>query len=312
MDQPKIKRLLKLIALMSGARVYSIDELALRLDTSPRTIYRYIDTFKEAGFAVERIDDYKYRLVSVGQGASDISNLVFFSDEEAYIVNRLIDSLDSGNSLKAGLKQKLTAIYDSTSITQHIDNKNTARIVESLMEAMRSKRKVRILDYVSSYSGKTRSYLVEPFKFTSNFSDLWAYDLEEGRNKRFKLFRIGCVEVSEESWSCAYAHHDEPMDDFHCHGEEELHVVLKMNNTARNIMVEEYPLTESRIRSCEDKSSRQGQKWIYEGVCRSLWGIGRFVLGLQDSIEVLEGEELKEHLRKSAKQIVKRYGRKAS
>ena len=52
--------------------------------------------------------------------------------------------------------------------------------------------------------------------------------------------------------------------------------------------------------------------WIYEGVCRSLWGIGRFVLGLQDSIEVLEGEELKEHLRKSAKQIVKRYGRKAS
>ena len=77
-------------------------------------------------------------------------------------------------------------------------------------------------------------------------------------------------------------------------------------------MVEEYPLTESRIRSCEDKSPRQGQMWIYEGVCRSLWGIGRFVRGLQDSIEVLEGEELKEHLRKSSRQIVKRYGRKAS
>ena len=122
MDQPKIKRLLKLIALMSGARIYSIDELADRIDSSPRTVYRYIDTFKEAGFAVEKIDAYKYRLLSVGQGASDISNLVCFSDEEAYIVNRLIDSLDSGNSLKAGLKQKLAAIYDSTSSTQHIDN----------------------------------------------------------------------------------------------------------------------------------------------------------------------------------------------
>ena len=34
------------------------------------------------------------------------------------------------------------------------------------------------------------------------------------------------------------------------------------------------------------------------------------MLGMQDSIEVLEGEELKEHLRVSAKQILKRYGRK--
>ena len=310
MDQPKIKRLLKLIALMSGARIYSIDELADRIDSSPRTVYRYIDTFKEAGFAVEKIDAYKYRLLSVGQGASDISNLVCFSDEEAYIVNRLIDSLDSGNSLKAGLKQKLAAIYDSTSITQHIDNKNTARIVESLMEAIRAKRTVRIIDYVSSYSGKTNSYLVEPFKFTSNFSDLWAYDLEDCRNKRFKLFRIGCVEVSEEGWKHAYAHHDEPMDDFHCHGDKEYRIVLKMNNTARNIMVEEYPLTEGCIREYEGQSSPKGQMWIYEGTCRSLWGIGRFVLGMQDSIEVLEGEELKEHLRISAKQILKRYGRK--
>ena len=135
MDQPKIKRLLKLIALMSGARVYSIDELALRLDTSPRTIYRYIDTFKEAGFAVERIDDYKYRLVSVGQGASDISNLVFFSDEEAYIVNRLIDSLD--------IVAVVTELMEAFDVELGVDdltpeNFNSVEAIEELIESKQS------------------------------------------------------------------------------------------------------------------------------------------------------------------------------
>ena len=53
MDQPKISRMLRLIVLLSGNRIYTVDELAEELKTSQRTIYRYIDTFKEAGFAVE-------------------------------------------------------------------------------------------------------------------------------------------------------------------------------------------------------------------------------------------------------------------
>ena len=51
MDQPKISRILRLIVLMSGNRIYTVDELAAELETSQRTIYRYIDTFKEAGLS---------------------------------------------------------------------------------------------------------------------------------------------------------------------------------------------------------------------------------------------------------------------
>ena len=54
MDQPKIERLLRLMKMMSGSVNYSIDELSDKLDMSPRTIYRYIDTFKNAGFAVTK------------------------------------------------------------------------------------------------------------------------------------------------------------------------------------------------------------------------------------------------------------------
>lgn len=55
MDQPKIERMLRLMRLLAGNVNYSIDELAVKLDMSYRTIYRYIDTFKEAGFAVVKL-----------------------------------------------------------------------------------------------------------------------------------------------------------------------------------------------------------------------------------------------------------------
>ena len=64
MDQPKFERLLRLMRLLSGNVTYSIDELAQKLEMSERTIYRYIDTFKAAGFAVEKLYGNIYRLTS--------------------------------------------------------------------------------------------------------------------------------------------------------------------------------------------------------------------------------------------------------
>ena len=52
MDQPKVERMLRLMKLMSGEINYSIEELSEQLGLSGRTIYRYIDTFKQAGFVV--------------------------------------------------------------------------------------------------------------------------------------------------------------------------------------------------------------------------------------------------------------------
>ena len=54
MDQPKIERLLRLMKMLTANNRYTIDDLADKLETSPRTIYRYIDTFREAGFVVKK------------------------------------------------------------------------------------------------------------------------------------------------------------------------------------------------------------------------------------------------------------------
>ena len=325
MDQPKISRILRLIALMSGNRIYTVDELAKELKTSQRTIYRYIDTFKEAGFAVEKVDDYKYRLVSIGKGVKDLHNIVYFSPEEAFIVNRLIDSLDPSNSLKNELKRKLSAIYDRTSIAEFTNRPSTAKKVQTLVEAIRDKKVVRLVDYSSSYSGVSADHMVEPFEMTSNYAGVWAYDIEDGTNKRFLVLRMGDVENTLNSWTYEHAHHSQPMDVFRFHGETEYHVVLRLNRLAKNLLVEEYPLAEKNLIAqdglqeiCqvlyEDAFSlpphnmeSEEDFWIWDGTVRGLDGVGRFVLGLEGNIEVMEGDALIDWIKRHANHIYETY-----
>ena len=97
MDQPKIERLLRLMMMLSSNNTYSIQYIADRLGVNWRTIYRYLETFKDVGFSVEKVGDYKYRLSSLKTGIADLSNIIYFTDEEAHVVNRLIDGLDQDN-----------------------------------------------------------------------------------------------------------------------------------------------------------------------------------------------------------------------
>jgi len=299
MDQPKISRVLRLMRLMSGPVNYSVDELAEKMETSYRSIYRYIDTFKEAGFAVEKIHGNVYRLAKLSPKYPDLDKLVYFSEEEAYLVNHLIDRLDSTNTLKAGLQRKLAAIYSSTSIADYIDKRSNAANVEALSRAVREKRAVRLLKYESGHSGQIRDRHVEPFGFTTNFIDVWAYDLEDGRCKIFKISRMEEVEVLDgEAWAHEPEHERQGMDVFRMAGREEFRVRLRLSMKAKNLLVEEYPLAE------RDLTQEPDGRWILDtGIC-AVAGVGRFVSGLAGEIEILDGELLRTWLRDNARALL--------
>ena len=302
MDQPKMERMLRLMQFLSGNVNYTLEELGEKLDLSRRTMFRYLDTFKAAGFSVQRIGEGRYRLASLRRQDVDLSKIVYFTEEEAYVVNRLIDSLDNTNAMKQGLRRKLAAVYDSTDIDKFIDNKENSANIGALSTAMKEGRKVVLRNYSSSHTNTTKDYTVEPYKFTTNYIDIWAFDTQDALNKRFKVARIGAVDILDELWDHASEHMEVPMDSFRIHGGIKEHVKLRLHLIAKNLLLEEYPLAEKEV--YQDGNGT----WYYEGDVQGMDGVGRFVLGLPSYIEVLEGESLKEYLRSQIKVLEESVG----
>lgn len=281
--------MLRLMQLLSGSRTYTVNELAEKFETSYRSIYRYLDTFKEAGFVIDKVGPGTYKLMSMPKNVPQMDNLVFFSEEEAYIVNSLIERLDQTNTLKAGLHRKLASIYNTTSIASYIDNQANASNVDALSQAIRDRKYVCLRNYQSGNSGVVKDRIVEPFAFTTNYIDIWAYELSSGKCKVFKISRIEEVQILDIPWQHEDLHKSQHTDIFRMSGNNPEHIVLRLSTLAKNLLVEEYPLAEKDIRE-------EGASWILETDIENVVGAGRFILGLFLEIEILQGDRLRQYI----------------
>lgn len=290
MDQPKIERMLRLMKMMAGNRNYTIDELAEKLGTSYRSIYRYIDTFKDCGFVVNKVRSNVYKLGKLPKSYVELKNLIYFSEEEAYVVNGLINSLDATNMLKANLKKKLSAVYDSTSIVKYVQKSEVAEHIEQLGEAIRTKKKVILKAYESAHSQEVADRFIEPFELTTNCIDVWGFDLEKQENRVFKISRIGKVCLLQDSWSNEESHQTSKTDCFRISGFTQTPIKLELSLMAKNLLIEEYPLAEIDLRHEDDK-------WILETNVSGMEGVGRFVIGLASDVRVIDSPELKTYIK---------------
>ncbi len=290
MDQPKLERMLRLMKLMTGNVNYTVNDLAERLGTTYRSIYRYIETFKDAGFVVQKLEGGVYKLGKESRYFKDISQLVHFTDEEAHIVNQLIEALDDTNMLKHNLRRKLTSVYDCTSMAASIVKGRNATNVNLLLEAMDGRRQVMLRDYASSNTGIVRDRIVEPFGFTTNYVQVWCYEPESGSNKIFKTSRIGSVVVLDETWQYGDRHAEGHIDIFRMTGFEQHRVQLRLGMLSRNLLIEEYPLAERDLRPLDDGH------WLLDTQVCNYKGVGRFVMGLLEDIEILDTPALRDHI----------------
>ena len=290
MDQPRIERMLRLMRYMSGNINYSVEELAQKLDMSERTIYRYIDTFRGAGFAVTKIWTNVYKLEKMPKGAPDFDRLMFFSEEESYLINSLLDALIPTNALKKGIKDKLAVVVDSTAIANYVDRRSNAAHVTSLTQAAREKKKVLLKGYESGNSHTIRDRYVEPYGFTTDYIDVCAYDLEAKQNKIFKIQRINEVEILDEPWEAEKSHHRQGMDVFRMTGNYVGHIRWQMSVMAKNLLIEEYPLAEKYLK-------RKVNSWILDTDICNYAGACRFYVGLAKEIRVLDSPEFEEYVK---------------
>ncbi len=300
MDQPKIERVLRLMKMMTSGNRYTVEELAERLDTSYRSIYRYIDTFKEVGFVVHKEEGGVYRLGKESPYFKDISQLIHFTDEEAHIVNQLIGALDDTNTLKQNLRRKLSSVYNCTSLANSIVKGKNAENVNHIIEAIEEHRQVVLHDYSSSHTSSKRNRLVEPISFTTNYVQIWCYDTADSKTKLFNTARIGSVEVLNTEWQHQTEHRCGQIDIFRNMGFEQMRVKLRLGVMAHNLLIEEYPLSE------RDLSQEDDTHWLLDTEVCNYAGIGRFVMGLFEDIEVIDSPDFVEYLRNKSNYLTQR------
>lgn len=288
-DQIKFRRMLEILLLLSGNFGYSIDEIADRFETTPRTIYRYIETFKDVGFKVSKSDGY-FRIDKKDSKFRDLSELIHFTKEEAIILSKAIHLISDKNKFKSDLYEKLYYLFDKESIANQLITVEHSDNALKLKKAVDSKKTVILKGYSSSNSQTMKDRLVEPFEFTSIYDSVWAYDLQDKQCKTFKIARIREVVFTGNKQEFKESHIKKDIDIFRFSGTERIDISFNMSQIAYNLIIEEYPLSEKYITKIDTNS------FVFKGWVTSFVGVGRFILGLMDDIIVNKPESLSKYL----------------
>lgn len=123
----------------------------------------------------------------------DIANLIHFTDEEAYMLQKAIDSIDDTTNLKQNLKKKPYNLYNYVELADVVVHPEQGKVVQNLISAIDEQCYVEVVVYRFSNSNKISNRIVEPFAFTKNYLQVWCFKPASGKSKLFKVSRIGKV-----------------------------------------------------------------------------------------------------------------------
>lgn len=301
MDKERFDRQLRLLVLLTQDRDTDIDSLSRELQMSRRSIYRYIETFRELGFVVEKRGN-RYRVSPSSPFFRRITERIHFTEDEALTINQVLNAVYDRSPQVRHLRQKLSSLYDFDVLARHGVDEHIARNLASLYDAVKLERVAVLRGYVSPSSGKVSDRMVEPYMFLSENSEVRCYELATGMNKTFKISRAERVDLLDMLWSHKEAHQPFYTDMFGFSGEQLFPVRLVLGALSARLLLEEVPSVASQLALLDD-----GRYRLHARVC-SYKGVGRFVLGLCDDVEVESPRDFKEYLRARIRFLTQKIG----
>ena len=280
-----------MLLMLSGNRSYTVAGLAEKYQTCERTIHRYISTFRDVGFVFEQENGH-YRIATMDKDFRKLSDLLHFSEEEAYLLAKAIHAVSDNNVLKANLEKKLYSLYNFDRVADSVVKGKNSDNIHKLLKAMKEKKQVLLRSYRSANSNIERDRLVEPFDFATNYIAVWAFEPESRKNKLFKTARIENVEMIDKPFEYPDKHKKQTTDVFRISSTKQIPVSLLLSMRAFSLLIEEFPLAEPL---CTKKRDNQ---WQFDAQVCGFDGVGRFILGLMDEVKVLAPKSLKEYVDK--------------
>lgn len=301
MDKERFDRQLRLLVLLTQDRDTDIDSLSRELQMSRRSIYRYIETFRELGFVVEKRGN-RYRVAPSSPFFRRITERIHFTEDEALTINQVLNAVYDRSPQVRHLRQKLSSLYDFDVLARHGVDEHIARNLATLYDAVKLERVAVLRGYVSPSSGKVSDRMVEPYMFLSENSEVRCYELATGMNKTFKISRAERVDLLDMLWSHKEAHLPFYTDMFGFSGEQLFPVRLVLGPLSARLLIEEVPSAASQLALLDD-----GRYRLHARVC-SYKGVGRFVLGLCDDVEVESPRDFKDYLRARVRLLTQKIG----
>lgn len=302
MELDKFDRQLRLLLMLTQHRNLTVDDVSRQLSMSRRSIYRYIDSFKQMGFIVVK-EGPRYHIDPESPFFKQITSYIHFTEDEAMTINQVLNSVYDNSPQVRHLREKLSSLYDYKVLSKHGVDEHIAQNLAALFEAVKTERMVVLRDYASPNSAQTSDRIVEPYLFVSENSEVRCYEIKTGQNKTFKLSRIRKVEPLDLLWSHKNEHAEYFTDLFHFSGEERFPVTLILGQLSMSLLVEEYPGASAMLKKQDD-----GRFLLKTEVC-SYKGIGRFVMGLIDDIEIVDSPDFVEYLRGKVEDLTQKVGK---
>lgn len=289
MRHNQLERELELMLLLAENRSNTVEQLCERVGISRRNLYYYIDFFRQAGFVVEKRGGI-YSLDKSSPFFTKLFRMVNFTEDEATTIRRVLDRA-GGDSLQVRhIRQKLNRLYDLDILDDVELGEQAGRNVSVLYDAIKTKNKVVLHNYSSPHSNTVSSRVVEPFMFLAGNDEVRCYEISSGMNKTFKVARMESVEMLLDPWEHEADHKRMYTDIFMFSSEKLLPVELRLDRLAYSLMVEEYPRAAQYIEPDDDRH------WLLRIDVCSYMGIGRFVLGLYENIDVLGGKGFADYI----------------
>jgi proteasome accessory factor C len=273
--QARLLKLFQIIAVLKSGHC-TIRQLAQRFDSSERTIYRYLGLLEEANFLIEQDFQNRYFIVT----SDDDPSQAQFSLEETKLMRKLIQGGASDNPLKNALLKKLSLNSELDSMPRLFVKARLGRFVDQLADAIRNKKQVVLKNYHSANSNEVRDRVVEPIHFGDNYQSIMALDTQDQVCKQFKLDRIGEVVEMDKPFVFENLHKNTTTDIFSFSGDSNSWITLRLSMRAYLLLREEFPLSIPYVEKKEDH-------YQFYGPVASFEGIGRFVMGLIDEIQVV-------------------------
>ena len=286
-EQAKIFRVLKLISMLKQ-RGRLVSDLSEFFDVDKRTIYRYLNLLESLGFIVDKDFHDRYFIADY----EDADEGIRFDPEEAGFLKELIETGGHSHPFKSSVLKKLYLNSEIKELSEDMLNARTAHIIRKLTIAQSRENQVILSKYHSASSGDIRDRKVEVVHFSSDYENVFVFDISEKKTKNFKVERIGDVIEIEKPVRFKEQYSTMTKDVFGMTGNESLPLRIRLSFRAYLLLREEHPssIPFMSLEEGEEKS------YLLEVEVANYAGAARFVLGLIDQVEVLGPEPFKKHL----------------